>query len=67
MKMEFNIDPWLASPSMLQKHYKYYEVPAEDTWRLPLLTSLMKEIQEMDACGECTETISGLIDSLCYS
>ena len=67
MKKEFNFDPWLASPCMLQKNYTCYEVPVEDIWRLPLLTSLMKERQEMDACGEGTETISGLIDSLCYS
>ena len=67
MKKEFNFDPWLASPGMVQKNYKYYEVPEGDCWRLPLLTSLMTERQEMDSCGEGTETISGLIDSLCYS
>ena len=56
-----------SSFPMLKKNYKYYEVPEGDCWRLPLLTSLMTERQEMDACGEGTETISGLIDSLCYS
>ena len=66
-KKEFNFDPWLASPGMLEKNYKYYEVPEGDCWRLPLLTSLMTERQEMDACGDSTEIISGLIDSLCYS
>ena len=67
MKKEFNLDPWLATSGMFQKSYKFYEVPEVDSWRLPLLTSLLKERQEMDACGDNLETISGLIDSLCYS
>ena len=37
MKKEFNFDPWLASPGMVQKNYKYYEVPEGDCWRLHLL------------------------------
>ena len=67
MKNEFDLDPWMDSSAMFQKKYKYYEVPEADKWRLPLLTSLLTERQEMDACGEATETISGLIESLCYS
>ena len=67
MRKEFNLDPWLATSGMFQKSYKFYEVPEVDSWRLPLLSSLLKERQEMDACGDTTETISGLIDSLCYS
>ena len=67
IKNEFNFNPWLATSGLVQKSYKYYKVPEADNWRLPLLTSLLTERQEMDACGDSTEIISGLIDSPCYS
>ena len=67
MEREFGLDPWKESSRTFQKHYKYYEVPEVDSWRLPLLTTLLTDQYEMDACGESTETISGLIESLCSS
>ena len=67
MKKEFKLNPWLATSDLFKKSYKQYEVPEVDSWRLPLLTSLLTERQEMDVCGDSTEIISGLIDSLCYS
>ena len=64
---EFSLDPWQDSPACFGKLYKQYDVPDQDKWRLPLLSSLMKTKYEMAVCDEDLETISGLIESLCYS
>jgi hypothetical protein len=64
---EFDLDPWTCSPGQLKEKYNFYQVPAEDEWRLPLLVKLLNQRMEMRACDEATTTISELIDSLCYS
>ena len=67
MKSEFNLDPWKDSPRLFQEKYNYYEVPEVDQWRLPLLKQLLDTRYEMNVCGDDMETISGLVESLCYS
>ena len=67
MKNEFNLDPLTMPASSFAKHYTMYQIPEQDTWRLPLLSSLLRERHEMSVSGEDTETISGVIESLCYS
>ena len=64
---EFNLDPWTASPAALRDKHSQYEVPDVDRWRLPLLTTLLNQRYEIDECGEDTETVDGLIESLCSS
>jgi hypothetical protein len=64
---EFSLDPWKDSPGDFGKKYKFYDVPEQDKWCLPLLCSLMKSKYEMAACGEDLDTVSELIESLCYS
>ena len=64
---EFNLCPWTRSPASFKKSYNGYQVPAEDSWRLPLLGKLLVQRREMITCGEETSTITGLIDSLCVS
>ena len=39
LEEEFNLCPWTRSPAAFKKCYNGYQVPAEDTWRLPLLES----------------------------
>ena len=63
MTQEFNLDPWTASTSLLRSRYNQHEVPDADTWRLPLLTTLLQQRYEMNACGEATGTVDGLIDT----
>ena len=67
LSQEFPLAPWSSSPGVLKSNYKYYEVPDVDKWRLPLLTSLLDKKYEMAVCGEDTDTITGLIESLCSS
>ena len=67
LKEEFDLDPWRHSSRVYQKKYTYYEVPEVDKWRLPLLSQLLATRNEMEVCGEDTETIVGLIESLCSS
>ena len=67
LSQEFHLDPWSSSPGVLKSNYNYYEVPEVDKWRLPLLTSLLDNKYEMAVCGEDTDTITGLIESLCSS
>ena len=62
LKEEFDLDPWVY-----QKKNKYYEVPEVDKWRLPLLSQLLATRNEMEVCGEDSETVVGLIESLCSS
>ena len=64
---EFNLDPLSSSPFALRAKHSQYEVPDVDRWRLPLLTTLLNKRYEIDACGEDTETVDGLIESLCSS
>ena len=65
--VEFQFNPWSSSPSLLKSSYSYYQVPHSDIWRLSLLTNLLDQRYEISACGEETETVDGLIDSLCSS
>ena len=51
----------------MKLRYTYYQVPDSDSWRLPLLTNLLEQRYEISACGEETETVDGLIESLCSS
>ena len=67
LKEEFNLDPWKDSSRLFKEGYNYHEVPEVDKWRLPLLKQLLGEKNEMKVCGEDTEPISGLIESLCSS
>ena len=64
---EFSLDPWKNSPGQFGKKYKMYDVPDQDKWRLPLLSSLLKSKHEMAACVDDLKTVSELMDSLCYS
>ena len=67
LRDEFDFDPWLTSPSTLKSKYCQYEVPEADKWRLPLLSTLLSQRYELTACGEDTEIVDGLIESLCSS
>ena len=67
LRNEFQLDPWMTPSSIFKTKYKYYDVPEADGWRLPLLQSLMKDRYEMSVCGDETEDITGLIESLCSS
>ena len=67
LKEEFDLDPCIYSPRIFMNEYKYYEVTEVDKWRLPLLSQLLATRNEMEVCGEDTETIAGLVESLCYS
>ena len=67
LKEEFNLDPWKDFSRLFKEGYNYHEVPEVDKWRLPLLKQLLGEKYEMKVCGEDTEPISGLIESLCSS
>ena len=67
LEEEFRLDPWVSSSSQLAEMYSGYEVPAEDSWRLPLLVKLLDQKREMEIMNEKTKTISELIASLCYS
>jgi hypothetical protein len=67
LEEEFGLDPWVSSSSQLADQYSIYGVPDEDTWRLPLLVKLLDQKREMQTMNEKTQTLSELIDSLCYS
>ena len=67
MKNEFNLDPLTMPVSSFAKVYTMYQKREQDTWRLPLLSSLLRERHAMSVTGEDTETISGVNESLCYS
>ena len=67
LTQEFEIDPWTSSPHELKSRYRYYDVPDADSWRLPLLTTLLQQRYEVNACGEDSDTVDGLIESLCSS
>ena len=64
---EFSLDPLKDSTGKFRQDYGLYSVPDEDNWRLPLLETLLDQRQDMAACGEDLETVSGLIESLCSS
>ena len=67
MKNGFNLDPLTMHVSSFPKEYTMYDTPEQDTWRLPLLSSLLRERYELSVTGEDTKTISDVIESLCYS
>ena len=65
LSQEFSIDPLTVSPGMFIDLYKNYAVPEQDTWRIPLLDTLLDQRYEMAACGDDVETVSRLLESLC--
>ena len=64
---EFQVCPWSNSTGTFKSVYKGYQVPPEDSWRLPLLRKLLEQRREMITCDEDTGAITSLIDSLCFS
>ena len=62
---EFGINPWVDSPKKIRFNYKYYSIPEMDSWRIPLMNTLLRERFELDALGEETYTVNELIASLC--
>ena len=44
-----------------------YVLPDQDKWRLSYLMDLLVQKYEMDACGEDTDIVTELIQSLCSS
>ena len=62
---EFGINPWVDSPKKIRFNYKYYSIPEMDSWRIPLMNTLLRERFELDAMGEETCTVNELIASLC--
>ena len=62
---EFSTDPLRVSAGQLHRTYSHYDVPAEDTWRISMLDTMLKQRYEMSACGEDLDTLAGLIESLC--
>ena len=64
---EFSQDPWRLIPSSIYKHYKQYELPEQDMWRISYLRDLLYQRYEMRACDEDTEVVTQLIESLCSS
>ena len=67
MKVEFDLNPWRDSSRLFKQKYSFHDVPEVDKWRLPLLRQMLDNRYEMKVCGEDTEIIDGLIDSLCSS
>ena len=67
IRAEFDLEPWRDSSRLFHKQYNFHEVPEVDKWRLPLLKQMLNTRYEMKVCGDDTETIDGLIDSLCSS
>ena len=64
---EFDSNPWNTSSNYLKAKYKMYEVADADSWRLPLLVNLLEQRYDLSVCGEDTEIVQGLIESLCSS
>ena len=67
LKEEFSLDPWLTTTGRFNTDYKYYDIPEVDKWRLSYLMDLLKQKYEMDVCGEDTDVVIELIESLCSS
>ena len=67
LKEEFSLDPWLTTAGRFHTDYKYYDIPEVDKWRLSYLMDLLKQKYEMDVCGENTDVVIELIESLCSS
>ena len=64
---EFSLDPWTVPICRFNEEYKYYVLPDQDKWRLSYLMDLLVQKYEMDACGEDTDIVTELIQSLCSS
>ena len=67
LNLEFKCNPWGSSSGLIKSRYSFYEGPEAESWRLPLLTNLLQQKYEISACGEDTEIVDGLIESLCSS
>ena len=60
-------DPRWSSYYEYRGSFRKNLVPEEDTWRIPLLGTLLEERRVMKIMDEDTENIQELIDSLCSS
>ena len=67
LEEEFSLDPWLATTSRFNTVYKLYDIPELDRWRLSYLMDLLQQKYDMDVCGEETDIVTHLIESLCSS
>ena len=65
LRLECDVDPWVAIPRNFKRNYRLYRTPDVDKWRVDLLDTLLIQRRDMDTMGEDTDMITGLIDSLC--
>ena len=64
-----NLSAWIPN-SKLKEEIKKSEIviiEPENQWRIPFLSKLLGHRQELIYCGEDTEEISVLINSLCIN
>ena len=64
-----NLSVWKQSKQLKEaiKNSENVEVEPANQWRVPLLSKLLGHRQELSYCGEETEEISALINSLCIN
>ena len=67
LAQEFDIDPNTVGSQKFKDLYQCYGIPGQDLWRISILDTLLQNRYEMTACGEDTDVVSGLIQSLCSS
>ena len=67
LAQEFDIDPNTVGSQKFKDLYQCYGIPGQDLWRISLLDTLLQNRYEIIACGEDTDFVSGLIQSLCSS
>ena len=58
LSKEFSTNTLRDSAGQLDRTYSHYDVPAEDTWRISLLDTMLKQRYEMSACGEDLGSLS---------
>ena len=66
---ETGLNAWEASPAEVRQALLSKEavVPEQDIWRVPYLSKLLEERNDMEVNSLDTDQISQLIDSLCTS
>ena len=69
IQAEIGLDPVSANPRVIRQALEEREepVPTADLWRIPFLTKLLKQRNDMEMNCVNTNQISQLIDSLCNS
>ena len=67
IEVRTGLDPWINSANMFKESLVRQPVPAEDSWRVPLLVQYLEERTMFEANMEQTDQITDLIDSLCSS